>query len=133
MRPHRRLRLALLLLAASGAASADWTPVAPDNGIYAAYADRATVRRDGPFATMRGLYDFPRGDFTPEGARMFSTTVEREYDCREPRVRLMRYVDHAGRLGEGAVVTDAEGRRRWEAVVEGSLDLAYWKIACEGA
>jgi hypothetical protein len=133
VRPHRRLRLALLLLAASGAASADWTPVAPDNGIYAAYADRASVRRDGPFATMLGLYDFARGDFTPEGARMFSTAVEREYDCREPRVRLMRYTDYAGRLGEGAVVTAAEGRRRWEAVVEGSLDLAYWKIACEGA
>jgi hypothetical protein len=126
------VRLALLLVLVSGAASADWTPVAPDNGIYTAYADRETLRRDGPFATMRGMYDFPKGDFTPEGARFYSTTVEREYDCREPRVRLMRYTDHAERLGLGIVVGAAEGRRRWEAVVDGSLDAAYWKVACEG-
>ena len=126
------MRLALLLggILASGLAAADWTPVAPDNGVYAAYADRASIRRDGALATMLGLYDFPKGDFTPEGARMFSTTVEREYDCREPRVRLMRYTDHAERLGKGMVVTAAEGRKRWEAVVDGSVDAAYWKIAC---
>jgi hypothetical protein len=118
---------------AAGAASADWTPVAPDNGIYAAYVDRATLRRDGAYATMHGMYDFRHGDFTPEGARFYSTTVEREYDCREPRVRLMSYADHAGRLGRGEIVGSAPGRLRWEAVVEGSLDAAYWKIACEGA
>lgn len=55
-----------LCLFVPGAAQADWTPVAPDNGIYAAYADRATLRRDGPFATMLGMYDFPKGDFTPK-------------------------------------------------------------------
>ena len=126
------MRLALLLLAASGPVAADWTPVAPDNGIYAAYADRSTLRREGPFATMLGMYDFPKGDFTPEGARFYSTTVEREYDCREPRVRLMRYADHAERLGLGIVVGTAQGRRRWETVVDGSLDAAYWKVACEG-
>ncbi|HWA38090.1 MAG TPA: surface-adhesin E family protein [Burkholderiales bacterium] len=128
-----RLVLALSGLLLPGTGLAEWTPVAPDNGVYAAYADRATLRRDGPYATMLGLYDFPHGDFTPEGIRMFSTTVEREYDCREPRVRLLRYLDHAEPLGAGKVVTAAEGRRRWEAVVDGSLDLAYWKIACEGA
>lgn len=127
------MRLALVLLAVSGPAAADWTPVAPDNGIYAAYADRSTMRRDGPYATMRGLYDFPKGDFTPQGARFYSTTVEREYDCREPRVRLMRYADHAERLGLGIVVGTAQGRRRWEAVLDGSLDAAYWKMACKGA
>jgi hypothetical protein len=117
-----------------GSAGADWTPVAPDNGIYTPYADRSTVRRDGPFAMMVGIYEFPRGDFTPEGAHFYSTLVEREYDCREmPRVRLVRYEDHAGHLGDGPVVGASEGRRRWEAVLEGSVDAAFWKIACEGA
>jgi len=128
-----RMRLVLAGLLTCAPARADWTPVAPDNGIYSAYADRSTVRRDGPYATMLGLYDFTRGDFTPDGARYFSTTVEREYDCRERRVRLVRYTDHAERLGRGVIVTAAEGRRRWEAVVDGSLDAVYWKIACEGA
>jgi hypothetical protein len=127
-----RVGLFLAALCLTGSARADWTEVAASNGIYAAYADKATIRRAGPYATMLGMYDFPRGDFTPDGARMFSTTVEREYDCREPRVRLMRYADHAEPLGRGRVVASADGRRRWEAVVEDSLDAAYWKIACEG-
>jgi hypothetical protein len=128
------LSRALFLLGAlaGGSAHADWTPVAPDNGIYSAWVDRSSVKRVGAFATMRGLYDFTRGDFTPEGARYFSTTVEREYDCGEPRVRLMRYTDHAERLGAGPIVTAAEGRRRWEPVIDGSVDAAYWKIACRG-
>jgi hypothetical protein len=128
------MRLSFLLAAVllTGSARAEWTEIAPDNGIYAAYVDKATVRREGPYARMRGMYDFPRGDFTPDGARMFSTTVEREYDCREPRVRLMSYADHAERLGRGQVVASAEARRRWEPVLDGTVDAAYWKIACEG-
>jgi hypothetical protein len=134
MRPHRGLRLGILcvLVLGCGVARAEWTEVAADNGIYAAYADPATIRRDGPYARMRGMYDFPRGDFTPEGARMHSTVVEREYDCREPRVRLVSYADHAERLGRGIVVGTGGARQRWEAAVDGSVDLAYWKIACAG-
>ena len=44
----------------------------------------------------------------------------------------MSYADHAERLGRGTVVGSGGARQRWEAAVEGSLDLAYWKIACEG-
>jgi hypothetical protein len=134
MRPHRGLRLGAfcLLLLGGGVARAEWTEVAADNGIYAAYADRATIRRHGPYARMLGMYDFPRGDFTPEGARMYSTVVEREYDCRVPQVRLVSYADHAERLGRGMVVGTGGSRPRWEAAVEGSVDLAYWKMACAG-
>lgn len=134
MRSHRSLRLAALavLIAGAAAARAEWMEIAPDNGIYAAYADRTTIRRDGPYARMRGMYDFPRGDFTPEGARMHSTVVEREYDCREPRVRLVSYADYAERLGRGVVVATGGSPMRWEPAVEGSVDLAYWKIACAG-
>jgi hypothetical protein len=43
------------------------------------------------------------------------------------------YADHAERLGRGPVVARADARRRWEPVLEGTVDAAYWKIACEGA
>jgi hypothetical protein len=125
--------LALLLAlawAGSACAAPDWQQVAPDNGIFAAYADPSSLRREGDIAMMQGMYDFPRGDLTPEGMRMYSTTVRREYDCRERRVRLVSYADHAKRGGEGTVVGEARDPRRWEAVVEGSLDAAYWNIAC---
>lgn len=119
-----------LAWAGSACAAPDWQQVAPDNGIYAAYADPASVRREGDIAVMHGMYDFPRGDFTPEGLRFYSTTVQREYDCGERRVRLVSYADHAARGGEGALVGEERRARRWERVVDGSLDAAYWDIAC---
>ncbi len=127
------MRLAAFIAGALAAlpALAEWTPVAPDNGIYAAYADRATIRRDGPIASMAGMYEFARGDLTPEGIPFYSTTAQREYDCRERRVRLISYADHAQHFGQGAVVSAAHAPRRWEPVVEGGIDAAYWKIACE--
>ena len=127
-----RTTLAAALLAfAASAAGGDWSPVSPDNGIYAAYADRSTIRREGAVATMQGMYDFQHGDFTPSGTPFFSTIVEREYECGQRKVRLMRFEDHAQHAGEGPVVSAFSDPRRWEAVVEGSLDAAYWKIACE--
>ena len=126
------MRLAALLLAAVplAAGAAEWVEISPDNGIFAAYADRSTIRRQGGAALMRGLYDFRRGDFTPEGHRFHSTTVEREYDCSGRRVRLLSYEDHAQRLGEGTVVGASSTPRRWEKVVDGSVDAAILSVAC---
>lgn len=131
-RAERTLRAATAALAFAlpAGALADWTLVAADNGIYSAYADKATIRKSGSIVTMQGLYEFTRGDRTPEGESFFSTTVEREYDCAERRVRLMAYADHAAHFGQGRVVSSARRTRRWEDVVEGGIDDAYWKVAC---
>jgi hypothetical protein len=125
----RRLAAALLALL-PGAALGDWTAVGRSNEIYAAYADTATIRRAGGVATMHGLYDFRRQDFTPEGRGLYSTAVLREYDCEGRRVRLMSSVDFAGHMGQGAAVSSSSAPRRWEAVAEGGIDDAFWQIAC---
>jgi hypothetical protein len=112
-------------------ARADWTPVKRDSEVYEAYADRATIQREGAMSRMQGMYDFPRGDFTPNGQHLYSTIVEREYDCGARKVRLLRYADHAGHGGEGEIVGASNEPRGWEDVVEDSLDAAYLKLACE--
>jgi hypothetical protein len=114
----------------SGSAMADWTPVRSDGDIYAAFADKATVRAHGTNVSMSGLYDFMKRDFTPEGKGLFSTVVLREYDCRGRRVRLLSAIDFAGHMGEGEAVSTRADAGRWESVVEGALDEAYWQIAC---
>ena len=124
---------ALTLALLSGSAAADWTAVRPGNDIYAAYADKATLRRDGGMARMSGLYDFRKQDFTPAGRGLYSTVVLREYDCREPRVRLLSAIDFSAHMGEGAVVDANRLPGRWEAVVAGGIDEAFWKIACGGS
>jgi hypothetical protein len=114
----------------SGNAFAEWTAVGMANNIYAAFADKDSIRRNGSTASMHGLYDFKRQDFTPEGRGLYSTAVLREYDCEGRRVRLMSSIDFSGHMGEGEAVSTSNRVGRWEAVVEGSLDEAYWKFAC---
>jgi len=123
--------LAVLLLAFfSTAAAADWTAVHDGNEIYAPFADVGTLRRHGPMAKMSGLYDFRKKDFTPGGLPLFSTVVLREYDCEQRRVRLLSSIDFSGHMGEGAVADSSNAAGRWEEVVPGSGDEAFWKIAC---
>lgn len=122
--------LLALLLAAGSAGAADWVEVAPDNGIFSAHADRASIQRGSATVRMYGLYDMTRGDFTPDGRPYRSTLTEREYDCQAHRVRMLGWSDHAGRFGHGEVVSARSEARRWEEIVEGSLDAAYLRIAC---
>jgi len=120
----------VLLVLVSGGAQADWTGVGHANEIYSAYADRDSIRRQGSMATMHGLYDFRRQDFTPEGRGLYSTAVLREYDCAGRRVRLLSSIDFSGRMGEGAPVSTNQTPGRWEPVLEGGIDDAYWTVAC---
>ena len=111
-------------------AMAEWAAVGRPNEIYAAFADKATIRRNGSMATMHGLYDFRRQDFTPEGHGLYSTAVLREYDCTGRRVRLLSAIDFVGHMGEGAPVSTSNEPRRWESVLAGGIDAEFWLIAC---
>ena len=121
-----------LLLLAPGVAAADWTAVGRADEIYAAYADRASIRRNGDFASMHGMYDFRRQDFTPEGLGLFSTVVLREYDCAGRRVRLLSAIDFSGHMAEGAAVATVDRPGRSETVVAGGVDDAFLLVACAG-
>lgn len=120
----------LALALAAGAAVAEWTAVGQPNEIYSAFADRQTIRRSGAMASMHGLYDFRRQDFTPEGRGLYSTAVLREYDCAGRRVRLLSSIDFSGHMGEGEAVSNSTRIGRWEGIVEGGIDEAYWNVAC---
>ena len=119
-----------LALLGVGGAAAGWTAVGGDGSVYTAYADRDTIRRNGGKASMTGLYDFKRGDRTPEGKGYFSTTVLREYDCDARAVRLLSHIDFSAQMGGGDAVAMSSRPGRWEPIVRGALDEAYWVIAC---
>jgi len=127
-----KVALSLALALAGGAARAEWTAVGEANEIYAAFADRTTIRRNGALATMQGLYDFRRQDFTPEGRALLSTVVLREYDCGARRVRLLSSIDFSGRMATGEPVLVSERHGRWENVQDGGIDAAYWQAVCGG-
>jgi hypothetical protein len=125
-----RYALAVALGLASAPVAAEWTAVGAANEIYAAFADRESIRRAGELVHMHGLYDFRRQDRTPEGRGLFSTAVLREYDCAGRRVRLVSSVDFSGHMGEGEVVSTSALTGRWEGVVAGGIDEAFLQFAC---
>ena len=127
----RSSSFALLLALWCAGAAADWTPVGQGDYIASAYADRDSIRRNGSMASMSGMYDFRRQDFTPEGRGLFSTVVLREYDCAQRRVRLLSSIDFAGQMGTGGAVDTSARVGRWEDIVPGALDEAFWNIACK--
>ena len=127
----RWIRGILSLVFFSTSAFADWTAVGAGDYIATSYADRATIKRNGTTATMSGLHDFRRQDFTPAGLGLYSTVVLREYDCEKRRVRLLSSIDFAGQMGSGAAVDKSARTGRWEDVVAGSLDEGFWSIACK--
>ena len=127
-----RVTLSLILALSSSAAVADWAPVGNGDYIATSYVDRTTIKRNGAMATMSGMYDFRRQDFTPEGKGLYSTVVLREYDCAQRRVRLLSSIDFAGQMGIGGAVDKSARTGRWEDIVAGALDEAFWNIACKG-
>ena len=122
--------IGLVTAVLSGPAAADWTAVGAGDYIASAYADKATIHKSGSMATMSGLYDFRRQDFTPEGKALYSTVVLREYDCGARRVRLLSSIDFAGHMGTGEAVDTSARAGRWEDIVAGALDEAFWTVAC---
>ena len=126
--PSRVLTVTLALTC--GNAAAEWTAVGRGDYIHTPYADKATIRRNGTMARMSSLYDFSKQDFTPEGKGLYSSVVLREYDCEGWRVRLLSAIDFSGHMGAGEAVSTSARVGRWEGIVPGALDEAYWNIAC---
>lgn len=126
--------LAWLLALACASAAADWTPIGGDGTVFAAYADPASVKPSGDGVQMLGLYDFLMADVSADGQPHESTVVLREYDCRDRRVRLLAYVDYAGHMGAGRVISLAggHGSGMWETIVAGALDEFFLRVACAG-
>ena len=127
-----RIGFFLLLALICGNAAAEWAPVGGKPDIFAAYVDKASIIRTADGMQMWGLYDFLMSDVSADGQPHESTVVLREYDCQGKRVRLLAYVDYAGHMGAGRVIspTGARGSGRWEPVVAGALDESFLAIAC---
>ena len=128
----KRASHCVFLALASAGASAEWTPAGGEQKIFAAYADKTSIARTENSARMLGLYDFLMADVSADGQPHASTVALREYDCMQKRVRLLAYVDYAGNMGTGRVISPAKakGSDRWDPVVPGALDESLLAIAC---
>jgi hypothetical protein len=124
-----RSAVALLLAALSSNAAAAWV-IVRDNDEYIAYADPATILRDGDNVRMSDLVDlkFPRP--SPYGNQHASSMAHSEFDCQNPRVRTLAFSLHSGQMGNGDRVETVAESIRWLPIAPGTLLDALWQFAC---
>ena len=123
------LAFALVLAALSCNAGAEWV-VVNDDDEYIAYADPATISRDGKRVQMRDLVDLKSPRPSPYGNPHASSTAHSEFDCESPRMRTLALSLHSGRMGNGDLVETAATSNGWLPVVPGTLLGILWQFAC---
>jgi hypothetical protein len=104
-----------------------------DNDEYLAYADPATVSREGNPAPTSDLIDLKSPRSSPYGKQHASSTARSEFDCQNSRIRTIAFSLHSSQMGEGDLVETAAESNRWLPVAPGTLLNVLWQLACSQA
>jgi hypothetical protein len=125
-----RLLLITLLVLSSGPAYAEWVAVSGklEEGM-GAYADPATMRREGDLVKMEVLFDFKTIQ-TKASVSYLSAKAQMEYDCAEQRFEGLAVMYFSGNMGKGNLLDRSSGKGKRLRVLPGSLDQALWRLAC---
>jgi len=125
----RRLASALALAALSCSSAAEWVMV-NDKDEYIAYADPATISREGNLVQMSDLIDLKLPRSSPYGNQHASSTAHSQFDCENPRIRTITFSLHSGQMGDGDLVETIAESNRWLQVAPGTLLNVLWQFAC---
>lgn len=125
----KRLALTLALAALSCNSAAEWV-IVDDNDEYIAYADPATIFREGNLVQMSDLIDLKSPRSSPYGNQHASSTAHSQFDCEDPRIRTIAFFLHSGPMGNGDLVETAAASNGWLRVAPGTLLNVLWQFAC---
>lgn len=124
-----------VLILTQGSALAEWLALDAryqSHPLQTVYIDRETLRREGTLTTLSALIDWKamQGGRTP--TRFYSTTLTKQFDCTERRVRILAATDFYGHMGTGEVIGSSghTSEGHWIAVEPGSLNQGLWEAAC---
>lgn len=125
---------ALVLIAATGSASADWVPVSYEEGATV-YFDSTTIRRNRNLVKMWEMKDYARTNPGKIGTDFIflSQAMRFEYDCLEYNVRLHDTSFYSEPMGKGKLLhTESfSPPSQWVSVAPGSTGMLLLKKACE--
>ena len=123
----RKAILMLLLAVVSSSAIAAWVKVGyNDTLIYFDYYVDSATSRDGSKVKMWDMKDFKTAQTATDGQKYRSVKLQREYDCKGAKDRVLNLSVHSGNMGEGKVIWSLAGHGKWEP----SVSVPYLKIAC---
>lgn len=126
----KKIALALVLAAVSGAAMAEWVALGSTQD-STDYADANTVRRLGNMVKMWSLSDYKTGRTLGTGEPYLSTKSQPEFDCIKERFRIQFSSFHSEKMGGGTVIyTINNPAASWIPIPPASLAESFWKFAC---
>lgn len=126
------LQTALLVLS-SGLACANWVAVEKNNqlaGSMTVYVDPDTIHRKGDLVMMWQLIDYKTMQGGRSPSRFSSMKMQKQFDCVEVRVRLLRATVYWGNMGTGDPTEAYIEQSNWTLVEPDSVDQALWEVAC---
>ena len=125
-----KLILAMLLAVVSSSALAEWVNAgrSSDDSVTA-YADPATIRKEGDMVIMSVLFDYKTAQ-AGDGKPYLSAKVQSEYDCIEWQWRTPSASFHSGNMGEGEIVNSTTYPGKGMEVPRNTSLETLWKIAC---
>ena len=122
--------LITFLLLNAWSAHAEWELVSGnDSAGLAVYVDRETIRRQGNLVKMWQLHDYKTVQ-TVAGDSLLSIQRHNEYNCEDPRTRMLAYTWFSSNMGRGRVVYKTSEEQQWERIIPRSIDQTLWKVAC---
>jgi len=122
----RRVMLVVLLLA-SGAASAGWVQMSSEGANSVMYVDPDTIKIDGQLRRVVEMHDLKVPDKS-RGNR--STAVLSEYDCKEGRIRLLQEEYFSGQMGTGERMGSMTEPTDWFSLAPGTRGWNLLKFIC---
>lgn len=134
----RRIGFSLLVVSLTmlpGVVMAEWVVLDAhyqSHPLQTAYIDPRTIRQEGHVVTLSTLIDWKamQGGRTP--TRFYSTTMTKQFDCAEKKVRTLVATDYYDHMGTGEVigggVPASEGH--WVAIELGTINQGLWEAAC---
>jgi hypothetical protein len=126
---HGCFAITVVVAMLGGCTTTQWVMVGA-NDDYIAYADPASISRDGQFAQLSDLIDLKSTRPSPLGTAHASTTAHSLFDCATPRVRTLAFFMFSGAMGSGDIVENAALTDAWLAVAPGTLLDALRTFAC---
>ena len=125
----------IFLIQCVGPVSAAWVALEDQyqsHPLQTLYIDPDTIHRAGHEVTISALIDWKamQGGRTP--TRFYSTTLTKQVDCAERRVRTLTSKDFYGHMGTGEVIGGGRhtGEGQWVAIESGTINQGLWETAC---
>lgn len=129
----KSLRQALFVLAAiflTSGARAEWLLLGRNDG-YRVYLDQQLIKRNGDFAQLWQLMDFSSAQWLDERTVIGSIKSLVEYDCSEPRSRMLSSQAFSEQMEAGRLVSDERvADPKWESIGANSANDQIRQLAC---